>query len=221
MFRAGLVTLPRWRQKVFCSPGRHAVEYMWLGQETGYNEAVEYVCLGPLLFAAVPETCHNGAQFQIRNPRSEIRTPCMLDLQFICDQLDQVAENCRNRGVTVDLEAFVKLRQRRGELIAQVDQLRREQNELSQQIPKEKDSREKQALIARGKELRQQVAQREGELKEAEGVLRAEQVRIPNMTHPAAPVGRLADDNKVVRTWGTKPRFDFQPLDHVALAEKH
>ena len=41
------------------------------------------------------------------------------------------------------------------------------------------------------------------------------------MTHPAAPVGRLAEDNKVVRTWGTKPAFGFKPLDHVALAEKH
>ncbi len=145
----------------------------------------------------------------------------MLDLQFICDHLDQVAENCRNRGVAVDLDAFLKLRNRRGELISQVDQLRREQNEVSQQIPKEKDAAKKQTLIARGKELRQQVSQREAELKDAEAALRVEQARIPNMTHPAAPVGRLAEDNKVIRTWGTKPTFSFKPLDHVALAEKH
>jgi len=145
----------------------------------------------------------------------------MLDLQFICDHLDQVAENCRNRGVSVDLDAFLKLRNQRGELISQVDALRREQNEVSAQIPKEKDATAKQTLIARGKELRQLVSQRETELKEFEGTLRIEQARIPNMTHPAAPVGRLAEDNKVVRTWGTKPAFNFKPLDHVALAEKH
>src|SRR5205823_3203745 len=98
---------------------------------------------------------------------------------------------------------------------------RREQNELSVQIPKEKDAAKKQSLIARGKVLRQQVAQRETELKEFEGVLRAEQARIPNMTHPSAPVGRLAEDNKVVRTWGTKPAFTFKPLDHVDLANNH
>lgn len=145
----------------------------------------------------------------------------MLDLQYICDHLDQVAENCRNRGVNVDLATFLTLRNKRGEMIAQVDELRREQNELSAQIPKEKDAAKKQSLIARGKELRQQVAQRETELKEFEGILRAEQARIPNMTHPAAPVGRLAEDNKVVRTWGTKLAFSFKPLDHVALADKH
>lgn len=145
----------------------------------------------------------------------------MLDLQYISDNLDQVAENCRNRGVTVDLSELARLKNRRAELIGQVDQQRREQNEISSQIPKEKDAQKKQTLIARGKELRQTVADREAELKEAEAALRGVQMQIPNMTHPAAPVGRLAEDNKVVRTWGEKRQFDFKPLDHVTLAEKH
>jgi seryl-tRNA synthetase len=145
----------------------------------------------------------------------------MLDLQFICDNIDQVAKNCIDRGVAVDLPAFLKLRNQRSELITQVDATRREQNEVSAQIPNEKDAQKKQTLIARGKELRQVVVQREEDLKALEAALRAEQSRIPNMTHPAVPVGRLDTDNKVVRTWGTKPAFDFQPLDHVALAEKH
>src|SRR5204862_1217679 len=42
---------------------------------------------------------------------------------------------------------------------------------------------------------------------------------IPNMTHPAAPVSTAPDGNKVIKTWGTPPRFDFKPKDHVALAE--
>ena len=145
----------------------------------------------------------------------------MLDLQFICDHLDEVAENCRNRGVAVDVAAFLTLRDRRGELISQGDQLRREQNELSALIPKEKDTQQKQVFISRGKELRQLVTQREAELKELEATLRIEQAKIPNMTHPEAPVGRLAEDNKVVRTWGTRPVFGFKPLDHVALAQRH
>ena len=145
----------------------------------------------------------------------------MLDLQFICDHVDEVAANCRNRGVTADLAAFLKLRNQRSEFIAQIDSLRREQNELSAQIPKEKDAQHKQVLIARGKELRQLVTQREADLKQVEATLRTEQAKIPNMTHPAAPVGRLAEDNKVVRTWGAKPAFDFKPLDHVDLAARH
>jgi seryl-tRNA synthetase len=145
----------------------------------------------------------------------------MLDLQFICENVDAVADNCRNRGVAVELEALLRLRQRRGELISRGDNLRREQNEVAQSIPKEKDAALKQAAIARGKELKAVVAANEAELQEVESQLRVEQAKIPNMTHPAAPVGRLAEDNKVVRTWGTPRKFDFKPLDHVALAEKH
>jgi len=40
------------------------------------------------------------------------------------------------------------------------------------------------------------------------------------MTHPDAPVGKEATDNKVIRTWGEPRKFDFPPKDHVALAER-
>lgn len=145
----------------------------------------------------------------------------MLDLQYICDHADEVAANCRNRGVTIHLETLLALRTDRNELISRIEQVRREQNELSSRIPAEKDSAAKQSLIARGKELRQQAGELESKLKEIEGALRQEQARIPNLTHPSAPVGRLADDNQTVRTWGEPPQFDFEPLDHVALMEKH
>lgn len=145
----------------------------------------------------------------------------MLDLQYICDNADLIAENCRNRGVTVDIDAIVQLRRDRGELIASIDNTRREQNDLSTRIPKEADAQQKQKLIAQGKELRQIVAQKETELRELEVRLRELQGRVPNTTHPDAPVGRLAEDNRVVRTVGEKRKFDFKPLDHVALADKH
>lgn len=144
----------------------------------------------------------------------------MLDLAFICDNKDAVAENCRNRGVDVDLDKLIQLRDRRSELIQQGDQLRHDQKETSSQIPKAAAD-EKQALIARGKELREQVNENEAEQKQVEAELRAEQSRIPNMTHPDAPVGALEEDSVTLRTWGEIPKFDFEPLDHVALAEKH
>ena len=145
----------------------------------------------------------------------------MLDLQFICDNAEAVLQNCRNRGVEVDMPALLELRQQRGSLIAKADEVRREQNDLSRRIPAEKDNTAKQALVARGKELRQAVADLETQLKQVEMTLRAEQARFPNMTHPEAPVGSLADDNKTVRSWGEPRKFDFAPRDHVALMEQH
>jgi seryl-tRNA synthetase len=143
----------------------------------------------------------------------------MLDLQFICDNLDAVAENCSNRGVEVNLQRLVELRDRRSALIVEGDQKRREQKETSSQIPQAADPEQKQKLVARGRELREQVSANEAELREVETELLSEQSRIPNMTHPDAPVGDESA-SRVLRTWGEIPQFDFQPLDHVELAEK-
>ena len=145
----------------------------------------------------------------------------MLDLQFLCENRDAVQENCRNRGVDVDLDQLIELRDRRGRIIAEGDQLRHEQKECSSQIPRTKNSDQKQTLIARGKGLREQVSQSDAELKQVEAELRNLQSRVPNMTHPDAPVGHGEGAGRVLRNWGEIPQFDFELLDHVALAEKH
>ena len=145
----------------------------------------------------------------------------MLDLQYICDNLEPVAENCRNRGVEVDLDRIVALRGRRSELITSGDELRREQKATSSQIPTAQSDEAKQALIARGRELREQLQGLDGELAEVEADLRSGQSRIPNMTHPDAPIA-LGDDGHVeLRRWGDVPEFDFEPRDHVAISEAH
>ncbi len=145
----------------------------------------------------------------------------MLDLQYICDNLEPVAENCRNRGVEVDLDRIVALRGRRSELITSGDELRREQKATSSQIPTAESDEAKQVLIARGRELREQLQGLDGELAEVEADLRSGQSCIPNMTHPDAPIA-LGDDGHVeLRRWGDVPEFDFEPRDHVAISEAH
>ncbi len=145
----------------------------------------------------------------------------MLDLQFICDHVAEVTENCRNRGVEADIEKIVRLRQRRGELITAGDGLRHDHKESSSKIPQESDPQQKQALIAKGKELKGLIAANEEELRELESELRAEQSLVPNMTHPDAPVGGDDDANRIVRQVGEIPQFDFPVLNHVELADKH
>ena len=144
----------------------------------------------------------------------------MLDLQFLCENRDAVEANGQARGVSVDLGRLLELRDRRSGLIQTEDALRHEQKESGALIPKTKDAAEKAALVARGKELRERIAAAEADRKQVEEELREEQLRVPNMTHPDAPTGGEAD-SRVVRSWGTPPTFDFQPLDHVELAAKH
>jgi seryl-tRNA synthetase len=144
----------------------------------------------------------------------------MLDLQFLCDNLEAVAANCRNRGVSIDLAQLAALNDRRKQLIVETDRLRHEQKDVSSRIPKA-DAASKPALVERGKQLREQVGTLEEEQRTVDAGLKALQASIPNMTHPDAPVGPNESDSKIVRTWGEVPKFDFKPLDHVELCEKH
>jgi seryl-tRNA synthetase len=143
----------------------------------------------------------------------------MLDAAFIQEHLDAVKANCRNRNVKADPDRVVDLDNKRRLMVHQTQLLQQRQNEVSKLIPKEKDAAKKQELIAEGKTLRQQVGDLEKQLKQVEDDLHAALLTIPNVTHPDAPVGTEAKDNKVLRTWGEPRKFDFAPKDHVALAE--
>lgn len=144
----------------------------------------------------------------------------MLDLQFICDNLDLVRTNNQNRGVTVDLDQLVALKDRRSKLIVEADQTRHAQKETSAKIPKA-DAATKPGLIEQGRQFREKIAQFEADLQTVEAELRDVQLQIPNLTHPDAPVAKDESGSVTVRTWGEKPKFDFPPLDHVAICDKH
>ncbi len=142
----------------------------------------------------------------------------MLDLQFICDHQDAVRSNCEARGVDVDVSAIATLRDDRNSRIAKTDDLRRQQKEVSAQIPKA-SADERPALIAQGKELRQQIGDTDAELKVVEASLRDLQAHVPNLTHPDAPLGGEEDASEL-RIVGNQPTFEFTPLDHVEIAER-
>jgi seryl-tRNA synthetase len=143
----------------------------------------------------------------------------MLDAAFVRDHLDAVKANCRNRNVKADVDRVVQLDNERKRLVQQAQVLQQRQNEVSKLIPKEKDPARKQELIAEGKRLREEVAGLEKPKKEVEDNLHAVLLTIPNMTHPDAPVGTTAEDNKVVCRWGEPRKFEFPAKDHVAVAE--
>jgi seryl-tRNA synthetase len=143
----------------------------------------------------------------------------MLDAAFIREHLDAVKTNCTNRNVRADVDRVVAIDNERRRLIQETQVIQQRQNQISQEMKQTKDPASKQALIAEGKRLKESVGGQEKQLKQVEEDLRLALLTIPNMTHPDAPVGTTAEDNKVLRKWGETRKFDFTPKDHVALAE--
>jgi seryl-tRNA synthetase len=143
----------------------------------------------------------------------------MLDAQFVRDNLAAVKANCANRNVSADIDAVVGHVEERKRLLTETQTFQQRANEVSGLVKKEKDASKKQELIAEGRSLKEKVAALEAKVKQVETDLHGLLNKIPNMTHPDAPVGKEATDNKIIRTFGEPRKFDFPPKDHVALAE--
>lgn len=144
----------------------------------------------------------------------------MLDRKYILDNRDLVATNCTNRGVTCDIEQLLKLETRRRELLLQVETFNREANEVAKSIGATKDAAERESRKEQGRKLREQKDAAQAEHDQLDKQIHEIQLTIPNMTHPAAPVGAGDHANVEIKRGATEIRsFNFKPLDHVQLAE--
>ena len=143
----------------------------------------------------------------------------MLDLRFIRENAAAVEENCRNRGVDADVGLVVELADRRSALIQELNDLKQSQNQLAKSVGRERDEEARQKLIEESRIMKQRIPEKEEELGRAEERLREEQLKIPNMTHPDAPIGSDESENVEIRRWGEIPDFGFDVKDHVELGD--
>jgi seryl-tRNA synthetase len=142
----------------------------------------------------------------------------MIDLRLLREDPDGVAAALARRGLSSDdLDELRELDERRRSLVGEVDAARADQRSASKAIG-QASAEERQPLIDAASELKRRVAELEEQLAGAEAEHRAFAARIPNLPHPDAPDG-VEGEGVVLRTFGTKPEFDFTPRDHVELLE--
>jgi seryl-tRNA synthetase len=142
----------------------------------------------------------------------------MLSLNFIRENRAVVEKAIAEKNVKLDLGALLALDAEVRAMKSEVDELRRQRNEISAGF-KNADPSERPALGARAKEMGARAAQVEAALAEKGAALDALMLRLPGIPWEGAPIGPDESFNVVVRQEGTVPEFDFEPRDHVALAE--
>ena len=144
----------------------------------------------------------------------------MLGMDIIKANRQTVEKAIRDKGVAIDLDEVVALDGGVRALKTEIETLRAERNALSGRF-KTAAPEERATLGARAKEAGARAGELEETLAEKDGALKALLMRLPNIPYAGAPVGPDESFNTVVRTEGTVPKFDFEPLDHVALIEKN
>jgi len=145
----------------------------------------------------------------------------MLDLKYVLANVELVKQNCRDRHVSPEIleeiDHVVRLDGEYRIVLRDVEELRRRQNEVAQSTGKEKDPAKRADLVAEGKGLKTTAAEKEETLRALEAELKDRLGRVPNMTHPDAPVGSGDDANVELRIVGTPRTFSFKPKDHLEI----
>src|SRR5215469_5455228 len=162
----------------------------------------------------------------------------MIDLGYFREHLDEIEQMLRNRNAKLDLGAFRQLDAERRQRITSVERLKAERNKGSQEIARmrkvsasralgrtpstqeqELESAALNQLMARMKQIGEEIKGDDATAAELEEKLRAFMLTVPNIPHNSVPVGSGAEDNVEVSRWGSPPKFDFAPKPHWELGE--
>ena len=121
-------------------------------------------------------------------------------------------------SVAEAVDALLALDRERRELLVRVEGLKAERNTATEEVARRKRAGEPaDELMARLKRSGEDVKSLDARLRELEAELDRRAMSLPNFPADGTPDGDAAA-NRVVRTWGEPPSFDFQPKPHWELA---
>ncbi len=144
----------------------------------------------------------------------------MLDIRFIRANPDLVKAAAANKNEKADIDALLALDDKKRGLQFAFENLRAHQNKVSGDIALKKRNKEDAGeLLEEMGKVAAEIKEINGQLSEINTELDALLLTVPNIPDAQVPVGKDESANKLVKTWGNPPSFDFEPADHITLME--
>ncbi len=149
----------------------------------------------------------------------------MLDIKMVREQPDLVRQRLASRGAgdEAKVDELLALDAQRRQLLAEAEQLKSQRNRAAKEIGAlmgQKKLAEAEARKAESRQIGDRITELDRQVAAIEGARDQILLRLPNLPHPTVPVGRTAEDNPVVRTWGEQPAYAFTPKPHIDLCQE-
>jgi seryl-tRNA synthetase len=142
----------------------------------------------------------------------------VIDIKLLREDPERVRASQRARGEDEGIvDAILAAEQNRRSSLTEFEQLRAEQKSMGKQVA-QAQGEEKQALLARTKELAARVKALQADAETAGQQFDTLLRQVGNVIEDGVPAGG-EDDYTVLETVGTPPQFDFEPQDHLTLGE--
>jgi seryl-tRNA synthetase len=136
----------------------------------------------------------------------------MIDIQYIRDNPEKVAEATKNKGYNIDIKKLLELDGQRRNTVAKLEQLRQERNQLSGG----NSTKPTDEQITKGRELKRAITELEKELEPLEKDFVELHKAVPNLLADDVPIGG-EKDFKEVSKYGDTPKG---AIDHVEFVLK-
>jgi len=141
----------------------------------------------------------------------------MLDIRLLRDRTDFVKDELGKLGFDATvIDTILAADSRRRALIAESETLRARRAEVSKTIGKQEAAR-REELKTEMRAVGESISQLESELAAVEEDLQRQMLEVPNLPDTSVPLGKDDGDNRVLRSEGELPVFDFTPLPHWQL----
>jgi seryl-tRNA synthetase len=148
----------------------------------------------------------------------------VLDIKLIREKPDFVRQRLATRGAGDDalVEKILQTDDSRRKLLAEVEALKSQRNRVSKEIGAlmgQKKIEEAEAKKKETRDLGDRITQLDKQVADCDAERDKLMLQLPNLPHETVPVGKSAEDNPEIRTFGQKPNFAFKPKTHVELCE--
>ena len=143
----------------------------------------------------------------------------MLSLKYITENKEDVNKSLKAKNIDFDLDNLLSLDIKRKSLISKVEKIKSKRNILNKNISElKKNNQNPSDLIDEMKEYSLSIKDIDSNLNVIISDLNNSLLYVPNIIHESVPIGDETN-NKVVREWGKKPKFDFTIKSHKELCE--
>jgi len=141
----------------------------------------------------------------------------MLGIQFIRDNKQAIAEAAKHKGLDFDVEKLLVKDRERVTLLQEVEELKSLKNDINDLIQQAKSKEEREEIIAKGKEIKTKLNEKEPLLDDIQREYDLLMVQAPNIVSPDTPIGKDETENVEIFNSGTGPKFEFAPRTHIEL----
>ncbi|MCY3921950.1 MAG: serine--tRNA ligase [Chloroflexi bacterium] len=144
----------------------------------------------------------------------------MISAQMIREEAETIRRSLARRRAEAPLDEAIEADERRRGVLVELEELRAKRNDAGRAIGQARDNEERHRLIAAQRESASRIDELEEQLRGVESSMNALLAEIPNVVGEGTPDGDGEDSNVVIREWGERRVFDFEPRPHWEVGEQ-